>query len=100
MPEIRLTEKRPVTEEYAAYPELVQIWHRYDLYTEDYKTHTEEEMKQIAGTSRLKQLLVLARMNEEEYEALQKSLDGHIVQTRIKLAEDRQMIRETISLPE
>ncbi len=100
MPEIRLTEKLPVREEYAAYPELVQVRHQYDLYTEDYENHTEEEMRKMAGTCRLKRLLVLARMNVQEYGALQQSLTGHILQARIELAEDWKMIRETIRLRE
>ncbi len=100
MPEIRITEKLPVREEYAGCPELVQIWHQYDLYPEDCENQTEEEMRKISGTYRLKKLLVLARMNEQEYEALQQSLTGHILQARIELAGDWEMIRETIRLRE
>ena len=100
MPEIRITPKRPVYEEYAGYPEIVQIYHQYDLYLEDCRGLTREEMQKLSARTVIQQLLVLSQMNEEEFKELQRSVENHIPSTRHQLKYDREFIQDTVRMKE
>ncbi|MBR2991235.1 MAG: hypothetical protein IKF51_07250 [Solobacterium sp.] len=98
MPIIRITPKRPVREEYAAYPELVQIYHQYDIYAEDYLNKEDSEQSRIAAKNSYCQDLVLSRMNEEEFRELLRSCDGFIAQGKADIARRYRRIKEITSL--
>ena len=100
MPEIRITPKRPVYEEYADYPEIVQIYHQYDLYVSDCKDLSREEMQKLSARTVIQQLMVLSQMNEEEYKELQRSVEHHIPSTRYQLKYDWEFVRDTLQLKE
>ena len=98
MPEIRITPKKPVCEEYADYPEIVQIYHQYDLYLDDCRGLPREEMQRLSARTVIQQLLVLAQMNEEEYRELERSVENHIPSTRYQLKYDWEFIQDTVRM--
>ena len=89
MSEIRIGKRQH--REYTDYSEIVQQYHRYDVYEDDLSSFKELN-ELIFSESNKKQLILLSCMNEGEYEELQKSLDNHIPQKRIKLAEQHQQL--------
>ena len=98
MPIIRITPKRPVREEYADYPELVQIYHQYDIYAEDYVNKEDSEQGRIAAKNSYCQDLVLAMMNEDEFRELLRSCNGFIAQGKADIVRRYRRIREITSL--
>lgn len=80
MSEIRINMHRSVEEEYRDYPELIQLYHQYDIYVADYESRTEDELKEHIAECHQKKLMILSRMTEKDYEDLQRSMEGHITQ--------------------
>lgn len=87
MAEIRIGKRK--NEEYACYSEPVQQYHNYDIFEEELSDNKVVNEQYVADMN-IKQLIVLAVMTENEYTELQKSMEKHIVQKKIKLAEQRQ----------
>ena len=91
-----LYSKDHIAELYRACSVPVQLYHAYDLQLTDYDSVNRSR---IARFSHMAKAVILFHMNDEEYEELQKSMEGHIIQARIQLAEDRRFVR-TIYDPE
>ena len=98
MPIIRITPRMPVKEEYAGYPELVQIYHQYDIYADEYVNASEEEKDEIAGKRTFFQNLVLAKMDEDTFRELLRSCDGFIAQGKAEIVRRYRRIQEITSL--
>lgn len=91
-----LNPKERVAELYRNFSIPVQLYHAYDLQLQDYFSGNR---KRIARFSSMAKAVILYHMTDEEYEELQKSMEGHIIQARIQLAEDRKFIK-TVCDPE
>lgn len=89
MAEVKCFEKR-ISDLYAGYSPAVQLYHAYDLRLKDYGS---EDKNRIVRYSRMAKAIILFNMSEAEYEELQESLKGHIIQTRIQLASDWEFVR-------
>lgn len=96
MTEIRINRKQNAGEEYAEYSQIVQQYHRYDIYDRELSGNKTLDDRYIAEAKR-RQLIILAGMNDNEYQELQRSLENHIVQKRINLKEQRQALLELAS---
>ena len=91
-----LYSKERIAELYRYCSVPVQLCHAYDLQLTDYDSINRSR---IARFSHMAKAVILFHMNDEEYEELQKSMEGHIIQARIQLAEDRKFIK-TVCDPE
>ncbi len=96
MPEIRINRKQDPEKEYGHCSQSVQEYHRYDVYLDDLCNNRKANERRFFESFR-KQLIILAGMNEDEYQELQKTLEGHIVQKRIEAAEQRRKVMEFAS---
>ncbi len=91
MAEIRIGKRQPG--EFADYSGIVQQYHTYDVY-ENELSNDNSFNELLFAEANSKQLIILACMNEDEYRELQKSMKNHILQIRIRLAEQRQQLAE------
>ena len=90
MTEIRITKKQN-EEEYAEYSESVQRYHRYDVYL-DYLSGEQGADERFINEANSKQLIILAGMNDDEYRELLNSLENHIVQKRISVKAQHELL--------
>ncbi len=93
MPEIRINRKQDPEKEYGHCSQSVQEYHRYDVYLDDLCNNRKTNEHRFFESFR-KQLVILAGMNEDEYQELQKTLEGHIVQKRIEVSDQRRKVTE------
>ena len=91
-----LNPKERVAELYRNFNIPVQLYHAYDLQLTDYDSVNRSR---IARFSHMAKAVILYHMTDEEYEELQESMEGHIIQARIRLDGDRRFVR-TIYDPE
>lgn len=82
-----------VLEKYKGYPLSVVLYHLYDLTSEDYKKYSDSELNEYISHCRLARAVILSRMSEEEYEELQRSLRGHVVQLRIAVSKNYKFVK-------
>lgn len=93
MSEIRIDKRK--NEEYACYSESIQQYHKYDVFEEELSDNKVVNDQYVSEMYR-KQLLILACMTEDEYTELQKSIEKHIVQKKIRLARQRQELMKLV----
>lgn len=79
---------KPVWEEYPGYSELVQLYHSFDLKEEVYGPMSEEETDSVLFHIRLAHMLVLARMDEEDYLDLVRSMQKRPEEEGMNLMQD------------
>jgi hypothetical protein len=85
--------ERRLSQLYRDFSLPVQLYHAYDVWLEDYLSLSEEELRRRVLQSHMAHAVILSDMSDEEYEELQDSMKGHIIQARIRLSEDRKFIQ-------
>ena len=93
MSEIRIDQKQDVREVYKGYPASVQLYHVYDIFADEYETMGGSELKRYIEDAEQSQLIILAGMDDSEYQQLQDSFRNHILQKRIRLDEQRRKLK-------
>ena len=76
---------------YSGYSKEVVRYHGYD-YCIDVLSENKDAHERFIAEVKKRQLIILAGMNEDEYQELQKSFEGHIVQKRIYLDSQRKTL--------
>ena len=86
-------ETRPVWEEYPGYSFPVQLYHSFDMHMSDYEDLSRKELELVAMHVHFAHMLVMARMNEEDYLDLLRSMAGFSPEERIQTMEDWDYVR-------
>lgn len=81
-------ETRPVWDEYPGYSFPVQLYHSFDMHASDYKGLSKKELELVEMHIHFAHMLVLARMDEEEYQDLFRSMAGSSAEERMQLMAD------------
>lgn len=79
-----IIKKNQNEDEYVGFSQSVQRYHRYDVYLDNLSGDKETD-KRYYAEAWSRQLITLARMDEDEYQELQNSLENHIAQKRISV---------------
>ena len=79
---------KPVWEVYPGYSFTVQLYHSFDMYKADYEDFSKQELETVAGHVRLAHMLVMARMDEEDYQDLLRSVSDCSAEERAQIKHD------------
>lgn len=88
MEENMSVETKPVWEAYPGFSFPVQQYHSFDLHKSDYDGASAKDLELIAMHVHLAHMLVMARMDEEDYLDLLRSMTGFSIEERLQVMKD------------